>query len=159
MPDLKCQVLLVGDPGDTHAYFPGRSFLLRSTTLVTDLPLSGFLARRARLFVGTHGPTTHLITLSSLLAIPPPSGNPHVHLGVGEEEIDLLEIDVVSAPLTSKKEGTFRISARVPLRSTALLEDKASWIFPLLVPRRLPASLRLRPTGNSPCLSLWSRLT
>lgn len=159
MPDLKCQVLLVGNPDDRTPYFPGRSFILRTTTLVTDLTLNGFHARRSRLFVGTHGPSSHLITLSSLFTPVPPSGNPHVHLGVGEQEIELLEIDTVSSPLTFQREGAFRIATRVPLRSTVLLEEKAPWILPLLIPRRLPASLRLVPTGSSPCLSLWSRLT
>ena len=83
MPDLKCQVLLVGNPHDTVPYFPGRALILRSTMLTAPLRLTGFQSRRARLFLGSSGPTTFLITLSSPSSKDPPSGNPHPLLGVG----------------------------------------------------------------------------
>lgn len=159
MPDLKCQMLLVGDPHDPSPYFPGRSFLLRSSMLHAPLALTGFQARRARLFAGSKDATSFLITLAAPFLKDPPSGPAHVLLGVGEEELDLHEIDVVSSSLSFKREGVFRVSTRVPLRSTVLLQEKASWTLPLLIPRRLPASLRLNLLGSSTSLSLWTRLT
>jgi hypothetical protein len=159
MTDAKCQVLLAGDPSSPSLYAPGRAFLLRSTMIATDLPLTGFHARKARLFVGTKNTLTHLITLAHPFDPTPPSGNPYPHLGVGEEEIDLLEIDVVALALTFKKKGSFRMSTRVPLRTTAIFEERVPWIFPLLIPRRLPASLRTMSKGSFSCLSQWTRLS
>lgn len=159
--DIKTQCVLSEDPADSLPYSPGRPFLLRVGVTLIPFPLQlRTLPRACRLFAAhsPSDPSCWLILLLNPLSPLAPSGDPHRHLALTEGELALTELPPCRASLFSTAPDRLTsLVTRIPLRSLPIIVERTPWLPPLLIPRRLPASLRLTQI-NSSCLSLWIRL-
>lgn len=159
--DVKTQCVLSEDPADALPYHPGRPFFLRTGVTPIPFPLQDrTLKRTCRLFAAhsPSDPSAWLILLLNPLSPLAPFGDPHPHLSLSEGELALTELPPCRASLFSTAPDRLTsFVSRVPLRSLPIITERTPWLPPLLIPRRLPSSLRLTQT-NSSCLSLWIRL-